>query len=148
MSNNKNKLPIPNSKGYTVDVDTHMVYNSLGRHMRPHVDKRKRVCTKIMLIDGSQRTIIIKDTVRNILKQDANPVEKQQVSLEKDLKIDFLIRQIATYHEILKHMEQLQMLTNFEERQDYLIKLGKGLDMDLATTALQMVVTDNGWLNK
>jgi len=143
-----NKLPIPNSKGYTVDVDTHMVYNSLGRHMRPHVDKRKRVCTKIMLLDGTQRTIIIKDTVRNILKQESNPVEKQQVSLEKDLKIDFLIKQIATYHEIVKHMDVLQTLYPFEDKLEYLIGLGKGLDMDLATTVLQMITVENGWLNK
>ena len=143
-----NKLPIPNSKGYTVDVDTHMVYNALGRHMRPHVDKRKRVCTKIMLQDGKQRTIIIKDVVRNILKQESNPVEKQQVSLEKDLKIDFLIKQIATYHEIVKHMDILQTRFSFEEKHQYLIDLGKGLDMDLATTVLQMITVENGWLNK
>ena len=143
-----NKLPIPNSKGYTVDVDTHMVYNALGRHMRPHVDKRKRVCTKIMLQDGKQRTIIIKDVVRNILKQESNPVEKQQVSLEKDLKIDFLIKQISTYHEIIKHMDILQTRFTFEEKYQYLIDLGKGLDMDLATTVLQMITVENGWLNK
>ena len=143
-----NKLPIPNSKGYVVDVDTHMVYNSLGRHMRPHVDKRKRVCTKIVLLDGTQRTIIIKDTVRNILKQESNPVEKQQLSLEKDLKIEFLIRQIATYHAIVKHMDILQTRFSFEEKQQYLIDLGLGLDMDLATTVLQMVTVENGWLNK
>ena len=148
MSNNANKLPIPNSKGYTVDIETHAVYNSLGRHMRPHVDKRKRVCTKIMLLDGTQRTIIIKDTIRNILKQESNPVEKQQVSLEKDLKIDFLIRQIATYHEIVKHMDTLQTRFTFEEKQQYLFDLGKGLDMDLATTVLQMITVDNGWMNK
>jgi len=143
-----NKLPIPNSKGYVVDVDTHMVYNSLGRHMRPHVDKRKRVCTKIVLLDGTQRTIIIKDTVRNILKQESNPVEKQQLSLEKDLKIEFLIRQIATYHAIVKHMDILQTRFSFEEKQQYLIDLGLGLDMDLATTVLQMVTVENGWMNK
>ena len=57
----KNKYPIPGSRGYTIDLDTHMVYASNGRHMKPHVDKRKRVCTKVLMETGKQRLFVIKD---------------------------------------------------------------------------------------
>ena len=146
--NTVNKSPIPGSRGYTVDLDTHMVYNPAGKLMKPHIDNRKRVCTKIIRPDGKQQTIVIKDVVRNIRRLESNPLEKQQLELEKDLKIEFLIRQISTYHNILLHLDELKTKWDFEEKQQYLIDLGLGLDMDLATTVLQLVKTENGWLEK
>jgi hypothetical protein len=134
-----NKYPIPGSRGYTIDLETHMVYASNGRHMKPHVDKRKRVCTKVLMETGKQRLFVIKDVVRKIKEKEGNPLEKQQLSLEKDYQLKYLMRQISTYHTIMLNLSKLKALKTEEERTESLRELGLGLDLELASEVVGLI---------
>tara|TARA_B110000285_G_scaffold48966_1_gene55555 strand:+ start:241 stop:612 length:372 start_codon:yes stop_codon:yes gene_type:complete len=122
-----------------MDTDTLEVFSPTGRLMKPHVDGRKRVCTKIMMKTGKQRMIVIKDMARKVRDQEANPLEKQQLRLENELKMEFLISQISTYHNILLNQKELSECESSDDKHQYLIDLGLGLDMSLATTVLQLI---------
>ena len=130
-----NKLPIPGSKGYTVDIETHAVYNAKGRHMRPHVDKRKRVCTKIMLETGSQRTIIIKDVVRNLLRDNGISFENQ--ALRKSA--ESMLVQLTTYHTVLLHSEEVRKIEGNEARWNFFKDMDVELDLGLVSVLVQIL---------
>ena len=103
MKNTTNKVLIPESKGYAIDLETHEVYNSRGNKMKPFVDIRKRVSTKIIMANGAQRTIVIKDLVRKMKGLDANSVKHDAIAVED---YNFKVTESRTY---------LQVLTNYKE---------------------------------
>tara|TARA_B110000285_G_scaffold95658_1_gene109106 strand:- start:136 stop:549 length:414 start_codon:yes stop_codon:yes gene_type:complete len=134
-----NKYPIPGSRGYTVDLDTHMVYAPNGRHMKPHVDSRKRVCTKVMMETGKQRLFVIKDIVKRIKDNEGNPLEKQQLDLENEYKLQFLITQLSTYNNIMLNIDELRTIPSDDDKCQYLRGLGLGLDMELAQHVVTLI---------
>ena len=60
------KFPIPDTKGYTIDLHTHEIFSPRGNKMKPFVDSRGRVSTKLMRLDGKQRVYVVKDIAKKI----------------------------------------------------------------------------------
>lgn len=69
------KSPISGTNGYTICLETHEIFNSEDKRMKPFVDSRGRVSIKLRTENG-QKVFIIKDIASKI----SSSKEKQKVS--------------------------------------------------------------------
>ncbi len=121
MKNIKNKLPIAQSKGYTIILETHEIFNSKGKKMKPFVDVRGRVATKILMKSGIQKTIVIKDLVKKM----TDLMVKSSDQGAKLTELDFILRAIyANSHTIKEQNTSL-------EKYSYIKKLVPGANVEL-----------------
>lgn len=83
MKTQNRKFPIPDTKNYTIDLVTHEIFNREGKRMKPFVDSRGRVSTKLMRTDGKQRVYVVKDIAIRV----SDTIKKKKEVLQKDNKL-------------------------------------------------------------
>jgi len=83
MNTLNRKFPISGTKGYSINPLTHEIYNQEGKKMKPFVDSRGRVSTKLMRTDGKQRVFVIKDLVKKV----SDTLETKKETLKKGNKL-------------------------------------------------------------
>ena len=96
------RLPILGTKGYTIDLLTHEIYNVDGRKLKPFVDGRGRISIKLVRDDGKRQVFIVKDIVKKI----SPTKQKQKVVVKDSFKEE---QRLATYEGFLVHMEEIML---------------------------------------
>ena len=97
------RLPISGTKGYTIDLLTHEIFNNEGKRLKPFVDGRGRVSVKLVREDGKRQVFVIKDIVKKLSPSE----EKQKAQRTKMFDVLDLELKLHTYDQFLSYMPDI-----------------------------------------
>mgnify|MGYP006112877205 CR=1 FL=1 len=111
----KNESPIEGTKGYTINLITHEIFNSDGKRMKPFVDSRGRVSIKLRVLKGGQQVFIIKSIASKLSVTEVK--QKQVIPTSNELttytqffaNIDTIMSEATP---IAKYLKAKQLITD------------------------------------
>ena len=129
------RLPILGTKGYTIDLLSHEVFNHEGKKLKPFVDGRGRVSIKLVRDDGKRQVFIIKDIVKKL----SPTQEKQKVVKAVSIDVKDLYDRIETFQGFLENMHEILEPENGIERYIIAKDLINNPDTELLKEILRVI---------